>query len=77
MPQTPISEQATQQHEADEEAQWLREHVTEADRERRQLEEEYRKVQTALETTRRESEFGCYRAVDEDRVPKVRNGKPG
>ena len=37
MTQTPISEQATQQHEADEEAQWLREHVTEADRERRQI----------------------------------------
>ena len=77
MTQTPIREQATQQHEADEEAQWLREHATEADRERHQLEEEHQKVQTALETTRRESELRCYRAVDENRVPRVRNGKPG
>ena len=73
-----LREQAdTQQREADEEAQWLREHnATEAKWERRQLEEEYQKVQTTLKTIRRESELARYRAVNKERA-KGENRKPG
>ena len=40
----------------------------EAERERRQLEKEYRKVQTALDTTLSESELARFRAVDKERA---------
>lgn len=55
----------TQQQEADEEAQRLQEHLTEADREGRQLEEGYQ-VWASLEVTCTESELMCYQAVNEE-----------
>ena len=58
----------TQRREAEEESQRLREQAEEAERERRRWEDEYRKVQVALETTQRESELARYRAVDEERA---------